>query len=185
MKEKINLVVNNIRRLLSNEEFSYRVYLILVVGTFIVVGLLGIIPSTKILISNITLASDINKNNKDLSSKLVSLKKIEGDLNIVGQNAYFLESYLPETFNIQNYLVDFVFASGEANLVVERVTPVKEDNGVVDLAVIMVGNGDVVKLVNVLESLNRVTEVQSVSVSKGKEYDTLSMLIKTFIMEKQ
>jgi hypothetical protein len=185
MKERINLITNNINRLLSNEEISYRVYLVLAVVTFVVVGLFGVIPSTKNLISNITLASSINKDNSSLLSKLIELKKVEIQLNNVGSNILFLDSYLPENFDIQNYLVDFVFASGEADFVVERVTPFNEDKDNIDLSLVMIGNGDSIKLINVLESLNRITEVQSLNVSKGKEYNTLSMLIKTFIMEKQ
>jgi hypothetical protein len=185
MKEKINLIINNINRLLSNDEVSYRLYMILVVGTFVVIGLFGVIPSTRILFSNISLASDLNKNNSALSSKLGEIKKVEADLNSVGTNAFFLENYLPTNFNIQTYIVDFVFASGESDLVVERVTPINEEKGIVNLSVTMIGNGSALKLINVLESLNRVSEIQSLSVTKGKEYDTISMLIKTFIMEKQ
>jgi hypothetical protein len=185
MKEKINLLFNNINRLLSNEEVSYRLYLTLAVATFVIVGIFGIIPSTKNLISNITLAKDIRKNNVALAGKLIELKKSGVDLNNVGTNISFLDSYVPEDFNLQNYLVDFVFASGEADLVLERLIPIDEESGSVNLSVSMIGNGDPLKLINVLESLNRISEIQSFSVFKGMEYNTISMIIKTFIMEKQ
>ena len=185
MREKFNLLISNLKRVLSNDDLVYRMYMILAVLTFVLVGIFGIVPSSKTLVSNIKLAVDLNKSNIMLSDKLVDLRKVESELNAVTNNIFFLENYLPTEFNIQDYIVDFVFATGEAEFSLDRITPVKEGASGVDLAVVIVGNGDPVKLISVLESLNRVTEIQDLRVSKSGEYATLSMLVRTFIMEKQ
>lgn len=185
MKERINLLLSNIKRLISNEEILYRAYLVLTVAAVVFVGLFGIIPASKNTVSNLKLVMEMNKTNKMLSNKVIELKKAEESLNNVGNNVFFLENYLPENFNIQNYMVDFVFAAGDADFVVSRITPIKEKNGSVDIYVSMLGTRDLVKLINILESLNRVSEIQEIRVTKGLEYNTLSMTLRTFIMEKQ
>jgi len=185
MKEKFNLVVSNLKRVLSNSDLSYKIYMVFAILTFILIGVFGIVPSSKVFIANIKLAIDMNKSNSMLSSKLVELKKVEGDLKAVEDSIFFLENYLPEQFNVQDYIVDFVFSSGETDFSIDRVTPVKEAGDVINLAIVFVGNGSPVELVNILESLNRVTEIQDLKVSQNEGYTTLSMLVKTFIMEKQ
>lgn len=187
MKEKLYLLISNTSRLLSNERISYRLYMILAATSFLVIGIFGIVPSTKNIIFNITLVSDMVKTNTMLSNKLVELKTAEQELSSVGSNIFLLENYLPEDLNIQNYLIDFVFVAGEAEFIVERVSPLNENggSGSIDLSVVMIGNGDLSKLITLLESLSRVTEIQSLSVVKSGEYDTLTMTVRTFIMEKQ
>ncbi|MFZ2664110.1 MAG: hypothetical protein WAX66_02005 [Patescibacteria group bacterium] len=185
MRERFNLLISNLKRVLSNDDLAYKMYMILAVLTFVLVGVFGIIPSSKTLISNVKLVVDLNKNNIMLSNKLAELKKVENELSVVTNNIFFLENYLPTEFNIQDYIVDFVFATGEAEFALDRITPVKEGTSGVDLAVVIVGSGDPVRLISILESLNRVTEIQDLRISKSGEYATLSMLVRTFIMEKQ
>ena len=137
------------------------------------------------MVANYKLVREMTKTNVMLRKKITDIADAKDKMDDISDFLKLLEIYLPDNFNIQNYIVDFVFSAGDADYVIDRFTPVKQDKGSVDIAVNLIGTGDPLKLIKNIESLIRVTEIQEVRFSKGVDFNELTLTVKTFIMEKQ
>jgi len=185
MKQRFQRILNNITRFITNEETQFRIYLYWAIAAVLVIGFFGIYPFTKSLINKIQVFSSMTSVNNNLSTKTKDLSIAETKLAEAGGDVLFIDNYLPETFNIQNYMVDFVVAVADGGFTVDTFTPVKQAGNAYELAIAMSGNGDIIKIIKNLEALNRVSEVESLRLYRNTEGINLNLLVKTFIMEKQ
>lgn len=185
MKDYIKKPLNNITRLLTNERISYKLHLYWVVLSVLLMGVFGVFPLIKEIHNKYQIAKQMVKINKDLSAKFNELYNTSEKISLVEKDIVYLNNYLPEDFDLQNYMTDFVATSGKAGYYVGSFTPQKNDYSEVEIAVSLFGNGDLVKLTENLENMNRVSEIQNVTFEETGEDDILRLSIKTYIIEKQ
>ena len=185
MKERPQLFFNKINRLISNEAISFKFYLFWGILAILTIGLFGILPGVKTVYENYRLVSDMKTTNVMLVKKIQDLDKVKSSLDNVGSNILYLEANLPRNFEIQNYMIIFVFAAGDANFVVDRFTPYSSEGNAVDILITLIGDGDLYKLISNLESINRISEVQDIKMTKTAAYNEITLKVRTFIMEKQ
>lgn len=185
MKEKIQRIRNNLTRLVTNEDVSYKTYLYWAAVTVLLVGVFGIYPFTRELIGKYQISRQMTKLNKDLLKKFNEVSDASEKIKMVGSDVLYLNNYLPEDFDTQNYMIDFVTAAGKAGYYVDTFTPLIQEGSVIEISVGLSGEGDLVKLTENLENMNRVSEIQNVGLTKVGAVDTLRLNIKTYIMEKQ
>ncbi|MBU0534651.1 MAG: hypothetical protein ABIJ82_03990 [Patescibacteria group bacterium] len=185
MKEKIQKVSNNFARLITNEVISYKIYLYWAAIAVLLMGIFGVYPFTRELIGKYQISRQMTKLNKDLSKKYNEISDASEKIKLVGTDVLYLNGYLPENFDPQNYMIDFVTASGNAGYYVDTFVPTGQEGSVVEIVVALFGEGDLTQLMENLENLNRVSEIQNVELVKRGASDTLRLNIKTYIMEKQ
>ena len=184
MKEKLQLFFSKITRLISNEDVSFKIYLVAAIVALLTIGLFGVFPGLKTVYENYKLVLEMKNTNVMLTKKIQDLETAKSSLDNVGNNVLYLKNSLPANFDIQNYMVIFVFAAGNADLVVDRFTPYDNQGNAVDILVNLIGNGDLYRLISNLESINRVSEVQDIRVKKAEAYNEITLKVRTFIMEK-
>lgn len=185
MKEKIQKIRNNLTRLVTNEEVSYKIYLYWAALTVLLVGVFGIYPLTRALVGKYQISRQMTRLNKDLLKKINEISDASEKIKTVGSDVLYLNNYLPEDFDTQNYMIDFVTAAGKAGYYVDTFTPLTQEGSVIEISAGLSGEGNLVELTENLENMNRVSEIQNVGLTKGGAVDTLRLNIKTYIMEKQ
>ena len=185
MKEKIQKVSNNFARLITNEAVSYKIYLYWAAIAVLLIGILGIYPFTRELVGKYQISRQMTKLNKDLSKKFNEISNASEKIKLAGTDVSYLNSYLPEDFDPQNYMIDFVTASGKAGYYVDVFVPVRQEGSVVEITSALSGEGGLTQLIENLENLNRVSEIQNVELVKRGALDILRLDMKTYIMEKQ
>lgn len=176
---------SNLSRSISNKDTLFRIYLYWAVLSVVFLGFFGIYPTAKAILNNLSIISEMKSVNTGLEKRLFDLLALKIKLDKVKNEIPLLDNYLPETFEIQNYMVDFVVASQEAGFNVQSFVPLQEESSSVYVNVELLGEGDVVGLIKNIEKLNRVTEVESVLLSRQAPYDILTLVVKNFIMERQ
>lgn len=185
MKEKVQKLSNNLNRLLTGEVVSRNIYLCWAISAFLLIGIFGICPFTKELVGKYQIYVQMTKLNKDLSRKVSDISNASEKIKLVSDDILYLDRYLPNDFDTQNYMVDFITASGEAGYYVDTFTPTEGAEGAAEIYISLSGRGDVTQLVKSLESLKRVSEIQDITLSKMGGEDILRLYVKTYIMEKQ
>ena len=87
--KKVNEFLNLIRRFLSNESISIKIYIVWGLITLLVFGFMGFLPVSKIFISNIGLLEDLYQNNLKLEKKIDELKIAKEKVNWLGMTLMF------------------------------------------------------------------------------------------------
>jgi len=185
VKENRKRYANNFSRIVSNKDTLFRIYLYWAILSVVFLGIFGIYPTAKSILNDLSIISEMKSVNLGLERRLSDLFTLKMQLDKVKNEIPLLDYYLPETFEIQNYMVDFVVASQEAGFNVQSFVPVQEESSSVYVNVGLLGEGDVVELIKNIEELNRITEVESVLLSRQAPYDILTLVVKNFIMERQ
>lgn len=184
MKEKIHKISSSINRLLSNDFLALRFYQYWALGTFVLFGVLGIYPVSKVIFQKVPIVSQMRSLNKDLTEKADRLAELEEIIADVKTDAVYLQNYLPDTFDLQNYMVDFVITTAQAGFLIDRFTPETEKDNTTDIAVYLSGEGDLVELVSQLESLDRITEIIDMNYTQDSSGNRLRLLVKVYSMQK-
>lgn len=185
MNEKINKLVGYINRILSNDYLALKIYQYWAIGVFILFGVFGVFSVSKVIYQKVPLILEMQKVNSDLSKKAEDLAEIEKTLLSVNDNLIFLRNYLPDNFDIQNYMVDFVIATSQSGFIVDKFVPIEEVNNVISISVHLSGSGDLLSLVRGLEDMDRITEIVSIDYTKDSNDDRIKMVVNTFSMKKQ
>ena len=185
MNERIQKLTGYLNRILSNDYLALRIYQYWAIGVFILFGVIGIYSVTKVIYQKVPLIVEMQKVNSDLSQKADKLAEIEKVLLSVSDDTIFLYNYLPDNFDIQNYMVDFVIATAQSGFLVDRFVPREEADNAISVSVYLSGKGDLVSLVGELESMERITEIVSIDYSRELSEDQIRMVANTFSMKKQ
>ncbi len=182
MKEKTGELINLIKRILSNEELSAKIYIVWGILTLIVFGVFGFYPVSKIFVSNVKLLDDLYTSNLKLEKKIEELKLAKEKIDIVGDDIDVLDKFLPDEFVAQNYLVDFSVLASESGYSLDSVKFEEVKNSEVGIALNLSGKGDLKSLVKNLEESRKLNEVVSIRYSIGDRDDNLNLSIRSFIM---
>jgi Tfp pilus assembly protein PilO len=185
MKDRLQKIRNNLIRWATNEDISYKIYLIWAVGVFLLVGLFGIYPLTRELITKYQVSRQMVNLNKDLQRKFNEVSDASVKIAAVGSGVSYLDMYLPENFELQNYMIDFITASGKAGFSLDTFMPMDQVGSAVGIYISLSGDGDLVSLIKNLEDMNRISEIQSINLSEIGATPILRLNITTYIMEKQ
>lgn len=181
--KKVNEFLNLIRRFLSNESISIKIYIVWGLITLLVFGFMGFLPVSKIFISNIGLLEDLYQNNLKLEKKIDELKIAKEKVELVGDDINVLDKFLPDEFLAQNYLVDMSVISGQSGYSLDSVSFSNETANEVIMSIRISGKGDLKGLVSKLEESKKLNEIQSIKYNVSSREDSLDMTIKSFIME--
>jgi Tfp pilus assembly protein PilO len=179
MNWKVRKAPLDISRRLKDTAFSLKVYSTWAVLTFLVFGLMGIYPQAEILFKSIRTREEMQEINKALGNKINYLNqealKIEG----VDRGVKALEKTLPEDYEVQNYVVDLSFATAEAGyaLVGLSTEGVINENQGTAVSAELEGNGNIGKLIESIESLDRAAQVKQIKfVGKDNERKATCLL---------
>ena len=183
MREQLQLLLSKISRLLSNEDIAFKVYLSLGAAVVLTVGLFGIVPGVKAVYENFNLVREMKTTNAMLNKKIQDLETAKTGLDNIGNNLSYLEYNLPTNFDIQNYMIVFVFVAGDSNYVVDRFSPYNSQGNAVEILITLIGKGDLSRLITNLEKINRISEVEDIRLKRSDAYDEITLRVRTFIME--
>lgn len=184
MKEETTGILSTIKRLISNDAVSVKIYIYWGVFTLVIFGLFGFFPVTKIFISNVKLLEEMYDSNKKLESKIEELKVAKEKIDIVGEDAKILDEFLPDDFLAQTYMVQMSLMAGESGYSLDKINFEKVSGSSVSMSLSLTGKGKVIDFIEKLESSGRITQVENVKISIGDRDDTLNLNVKSFIMVK-
>ena len=184
MNKQFSKISSSLSRFLSNEFLALRMYQYWTLGVAVIFGFFGIYPNVKAISQKVPLVYEMNKVNKDLSSKAIELWELESVLKEVRSDVGFLHSYMPNNFDIQNYMVDFVISAAQTGFLVDRFSPAEKDGNVTEISITLLGGGDLVALVNLLEDMERVTEVSQLVYTIEESGERLRIVVNTYSMQK-
>jgi len=145
-------ILNSLRRILSNESISARIYIIWGISVLIIFGFLGLYPVTKILISNLTLIDDLYTSNISMEENVEKLKKLKEKVDFVKDDIYLLDSFVPTEFRAQDYLVDISVISSKNGYFMDKVSFGENKEFSVVLNISLIGNGSPTDMIQGLES---------------------------------
>lgn len=177
--------VNYLRRLLTNEAISLKIYIIWGLLTLVVFGFLGFLPVSKNFLSNVKLLDELYQNNLSLEKKIEELKIAKEKVEIVGDDVNVLDTFLPDEFQAQNYLLDMSEIFGKIGYSLDSVSFQKRESNEVEMNIRASGKGNLVDLVKSLEESRKLNEIKIINTSFSEREDDIKMSIKSFIMEKQ
>lgn len=181
--DKTNDFLNSIRRILSNESISIKIYIVWGVVTLLLFGFMGFLPVSKIFFSNISLLEDLYQNNLKLEKKIEELEVAKEKVELVGDDVNILDKFLPDEFQAQNYLVDMSVIFGQSGYSLDSVSFNNKNVNEVDMSLRISGKGNLKELVSKLEESKKLNEIQNIRYGIGSREDSLNMSIKSFIME--
>lgn len=182
MKKSVEFL-NLIRRILSNEAISIKIYIVWGLLTLLIFGFMGFLPVSKIFLSNISLLEDLYQNNLSLEKKIDELEVAKEKVELIGDDANILDKFLPNEFQAQNYLVDMSVIFGQSGYSLDSVSFSTKDANEVNMTLRVSGKGNLKDLVSKLEESKKLNEIQNIRYSVGSREDSLNMTIKSFIME--
>ena len=177
--------INFIRRTLTNEAISLKIYIIWGIVTLVVFGFLGFLPVSRNFLSNVKLLDELYQNNLNLEKKVEELKIAKEKVEIVGDDVNILDNFLPDEFLAQNYLVDMSVLFGQAGFSLDSVSFQNKDSNEIDMGIRATGKGNLKDLVKSLEESKKLNEIQSITAGIGDREDNINMSVKSFIMEKR
>jgi len=178
---KIGGLLRDLNRLLSNPSILLKVLAVWATVVLVVVGVFGIIPQIRLLLSNIQTYPKMIKINGALTEKINVIdeeyKKIEQNKNGVE----LLDTLLPDGYGIQNYIVDLSFATAKSGFQLSDLLVqgnVGFTSGVITTAAFE-GDGSLGDLVATVESLKRVSQVSKLrfTSSSGEQKASLEINI--------
>lgn len=178
-------LINYLKRILTNEAISLKLYLIWGVLTLIIFGFMGFLPVSKIFLANVNLLNEIYQNNLSLEKKIEELKIAKEKVELVGDDVNILDNFLPDEFQAQNYLVDMSVIFGQAGFSLDSVSFQNKDSNEIDMGIRATGKGNLKDLVKSLEESKKLNEIQSITAGIGDREDNINMSVKSFIMEKR
>lgn len=184
MKEETTGIISNLRRFISNEAITVKIYIYWGIFTLVVFGFFGFLPVTKIFLSNVKLLDEMYESNKKLEKKIDELKIAKEKLDLVGEDANILDEYLPDDFLPQTYMVDMFVLTGDAGYTLGNLNFSKVGENFVDMSLKITGKGDLPSFIEKIESSGRITEIESLRMSIGDKDDNLSVSVRSFIMRK-
>jgi len=171
VKKNITKAPSDISRRLKDTAFALRIYSIWAMSIFLVFGLFGIYPQTKMLIESVRTHREMQSINKVLADKInfVNQEALSITQNTSGIAA--LDKALPKDYEVQNYVVDFSFAVSRTGYGLTGMNVGEPSDGGRSIAVnaTLEGNGSLGGLVKSIESLSRAAQVNGISFSQRNE----------------
>lgn len=175
-----------IKRFINDTYLQLRLYSLVFILFVIIFGIFGISRAVNVIPKKLALLSEMNATDKiikDKTSNLVSSKPlIEKAVPLIP----YLSTYMPDSLNIQTYLLDFVSAASAAGYSVKYFAPDigVQKNGYM-ITTTLEGSGDPSLLISAIEGIKRVTTINSFSLTRDptKGQDVVGMSIVIYSME--
>jgi len=152
-----------IKRLLSDATKSKKLYFIWFLLLFLMVLLYGVLPVSSNIVHKIDLKNQMIEINNNLNSNASKLNQLQKDYEQAQQYIPFLNKYLPEDADIQNYLVDFTSTLNGTGFSLDRFVIVNKKT--LDIDVYIFGIGDENNVIENIEKLKRVTVIKDFSIT--------------------
>lgn len=184
MNESFKTIINNLKRGLSNEALSVKLYIVWGILTLVIFGVFGFYPVLKNFISNIKLVEEMYQNNLSLKNKIKELEVAKEKLELIGEDAHILDTYMPNDFEAQTYMVNLSMIASESGYTLDKMSFGKSDASGVLLTIGISGRGNLEDLIKKIEFSGRLMEIQNIRYSIGEKSDTVNMTVKSFIMER-
>jgi Tfp pilus assembly protein PilO len=185
MRDSIARFKNTLKRTLSNESISVKIYIFWGIVTIIFFGIYGFWPVSKIFVSNISLLDEMYKNNISMEKKIKELKEAKEKLDIVGDDAEILDRYLPNDFEKQTYVVEIATLARDSGYTLTNTTFGKVEESRVRISLKLEGKGKLGDFIGGLETSGRLTEIESIKLLIGQRNDSISIQVDSFIMNRR
>jgi Tfp pilus assembly protein PilO len=181
----IKKLLTNLNRALMNPTIYLKVLRIWAIASLVIFGFFGVYPQIKALSEGLKTYSEMKNINKLLKEKTDLIRseslKMEGHQNGIK----ILDTYLPDDYEVQNYIVDLSFASAKNGYALIGLTvesPTGYSPGVIARANLN-GSGGFKELVSTVESLKRISQVDELKFTDEKDEKKVTLLIDIFILE--
>lgn len=175
----------NLNRMLDNPPVFLKVLRGWAVLSFVVFGLFGIYPQAKTLLKSVETYSEMQKINKSLKEKtdLIRSESLKVEKNQRGVTA--LNTYLPDDYEVQNYIVDLSFATAQTGYTLTgfRVDWPTDYSPEVKAYADLNGMGKFKELITTIESLKRVSQVNDLRFSNQNDDKSVLLQIEIFILK--
>ena len=170
---------NILKRKLSDEEKSKKIYSIWFSLSFVFILFFGILPILRNLREKIEVQKEMVDLNDIFTQNIKTLSQLEKDYQEVEDYLPYLNQYLPEDANVQNYLLDFTAALSRSGFSLNKLT-VSEGEHVL-IKVSLQGTGDEQSVIDGIENLKRVTNIEKIAVSyQEDELKSILLDLKVF-----
>jgi len=171
----------NIQRYIKFLDESPYFYFYVMLFCVVVFGFLGIIPLTSSIFKKSSALIEGNKVYQDLVKKEQSLKLASEELRSINPYIFYLEAYMPEDINLDDYLVSLTAVSANDGFDIRRLAPLGDVvNNSLAIQVSFDGYGKITDLVRDVEGLKRVTRITEVEVNRVKGKDRIDLLLQIF-----
>lgn len=170
---------NSLKRKLSDKEESKKLYAIWFVLSFLFILFYGILPTRRNLKNKIEIQNQMGDLNDVMTENIKKLSQLEKDYEEAEKYVPYLNEYLPEDADVQNYLVDFTSALSRTGFSLNRFTVSGAEHVLIKVEI--QGFGEEQRLVDEIESLKRVTNIEDFSVSYQQDGSKdISLSLKVF-----
>ena len=185
MKIGISRYIIDLQRNLNNPSSLLKALTVWAAVAIFAGGIFGIYPQSQTLITNIGLYPKIKEVNVDLEKKVsdINSEYLKVEKNPVTVN--LLDTYLPDDYGIQNYIVDLSFAAAKQEFQLVTLSSHEDYNFGKGLYVqaVFKGTGSIENLVNAVESLKRIAQVGEVKFVQEVGEKKVFMDINVYVME--
>lgn len=162
-------------------EVSLRFYVGLVIVNSIIIGYMGVWRISAVITEQMRIVEEQTYAQRELENKLEVLTTISENEGSIIDIDYKLNRDLPETPETHKYLASIVKSVGNEGFVLNRMSSGSTDNNTTYMTLQFIGDiYEADRLISTIESLDRITNVTSVTLSKNRDISTISVNLEIY-----
>lgn len=165
----------------SNEPLLSKIY---VFWALVAMSLFGFFATGKLIfnfVQKVNLYKEMTQINYDINVRLLKLAELSENLETARSFSPRLESTIPADLNSHSYMVAFMQEASLAGFSVKNFVVAPETIGEdLPITAVLEGNGDLASFVSGLESFQRVTVVDSVTLKTLSEANEVTVNLRIF-----
>jgi hypothetical protein len=143
-------------------------------------GLLGIVPLGFSINKKVSISKELDSAITAFSLKEQSLISAREDYNIIKPYISYLDVFMPEESNAEDYILNLNGAISSSGFFLRRVAVSKEVDNTVDMGISVDGYGDVADLLKNVEMMKRTTRINSVVINDSKGNERMELRLQIF-----
>lgn len=163
MKPKVMRLLKS----LTYDTNTVKVYLVLAFVNVLVVGIMGIIYGVNLYSQKVAYLTSLETQRTEMSQKLAQLKELKSSYDSANLYMDTFNKIMPTSVDFENYIVPFTNTLAQNGFLVTGMNHTSgfgADNAIISATI----EGDyfnVPKMLQAIESLPRITDVQSINIS--------------------
>lgn len=177
-------IFSNLKRFIDYIENETGLYSYWVLASIVIFIFLGILPLSKKLFAQYTTFTQMKEYETALSNKEKELKEAASTLREINMYIPYLNLLMPQGFNVSDYMVQMSMAGSNNGFSLDSFSPNASKEGIKSFTLKFEGGGDLLNLVKEIESLTRITQVNSVSQNLKKGEYITSVEVTTYSIPK-
>jgi Tfp pilus assembly protein PilO len=171
----------NVSRYLKYLEQSNFFYFYILLFCFFVFGVGGILPLSLNFFKKVAAINEMNILISNFEKKEEDRKLFASQYQDVSPYLYYLDLYMPEDINSEDYLTSLNAVVSNKGFSIRRFIPKGGvSNNTLDININIDGYGDLPELVKEIEALKRVTKINSLEINKIKGRERFDLGLQIF-----